>query len=121
MRAVWGTKFTANFGTKEILQLATEEWLESLSDLSDEQIELAYKLARVTLKFPPTIAEFRELALGLVAAPQAFYLADTRQNVNFRKLLQSSDWNMLTQRDLQIKFYGAYNDFKNKRLRAVDD
>ena len=55
----WLRKYPAD---TELTRLAREEWRESLAKIANEKIRHGLERCRDELKFPPTIAEFREMA-----------------------------------------------------------
>ena len=61
LKAIWGEKWTKNI-SDDVLAIAIEEWRESLAGLTGEDIKYALNIARNQLEWPPSIAEFRNLA-----------------------------------------------------------
>ena len=79
--AIWLQKWTSAFPTSAALTIAKAEWSEGLSGISDKSILRGITTVRQTLEWPPSIAEFRRLCLGL----------PDKQTVRFRVLQGGGD------------------------------
>lgn len=55
---IWGQKFTANHGDEKIIEMWIREWNEGLSGISINQIRDAVDYCKVSLVWPPSLAEF---------------------------------------------------------------
>ncbi len=60
-QAIWGEKWTKNL-TKEIAPIALAEWSDGLRGFNQEELNYALEMAKNTLEWPPSIAEFRAMA-----------------------------------------------------------
>lgn len=65
MAAIFTHKWTSQYPTENALKVAKSEWAEALHDLTGEQIQRGLKACRQELQWPPSIAEFREKAIGI--------------------------------------------------------
>lgn len=63
-KAIYDNKFTDKYTTNEELEAAQNEWGEALGELSGGQIKLGIESCRSEFAWPPSIAEFIELAKG---------------------------------------------------------
>lgn len=72
-RAIYLQKWDDQFSSEAMMERAMEEWGVGLAGLSAEQIKRGIDAARVGSKWPPSIAEFVELAKGDVCLPGAAY------------------------------------------------
>ena len=51
-------KWTENFPTPEILEIASAQWQKGLAGIENEAIQRALDYCRVNMEWPPSIAEF---------------------------------------------------------------
>ncbi len=62
------SKWTSNFTSNEMIEIAIEQWRKGLAGIPNQYIEQAMDYCRINLEWPPSIAEFLshcEKALGL--------------------------------------------------------
>lgn len=66
-QAIYGHKWQSQLppGDEGMLRLALKEWGDSLRGLNQDQIDMAVEQARYQCEWPPSIAEFLRLALGI--------------------------------------------------------
>lgn len=57
-QTIYLRKWTDNFPTAEILEIAMQQWCKGLNGLSEQSMEKAIDYCRVNLAWPPSIAEF---------------------------------------------------------------
>jgi len=100
---------------QELFALAVKNWEEELQTLTEEQIKEGFLKARKTLDYPPSIAQFKKLALDLPSVTQAFTAAEAG-HPKFRNLIISWDWKNLSRKELQEKFRGAYEVYQENKL-----
>ena len=60
---IWGNAWTDKFRSERMMEIALEEWAIGLYGLSGEHIKRGLDAARAHCKWPPSIAEFLDLAL----------------------------------------------------------
>lgn len=58
--------WTESFPTDLVEAAAKYEWATTLHDLTYEQIKRTISKCKATMKFPPLLPEFRQLALNLI-------------------------------------------------------
>ena len=63
-KAIYDNKFTDKYSTIAELDAAQKEWGEALVDLTGNEIKRGIESCRDTKAWPPSIAEFKELAKG---------------------------------------------------------
>jgi hypothetical protein len=68
MQAIWPRNL--KFDDHAMYENFVRQWDNALRDLSDHQIAAAFKKARNTLEYPPTIAKFRFLASECNCMPE---------------------------------------------------
>lgn len=76
----YGYKFTSNHTTPEIIELWYQEWRESLAGIERELVFQAFNECKITLDWPPTIAEmikYCDKHLGIPNIYEALKLAAT--------------------------------------------
>lgn len=61
-QAIYLKRWTENFTNEQIYKLARQTWAESIQGLYPDDIKHALKLATETLAWPPSIAEFLQMA-----------------------------------------------------------
>jgi len=105
--AIWGHKWVSNMQDESIHEIALRHWQQILDDLTSEQINKACIKARSTLDWPPSIAEFKKMALGLMSSAEAF--EDAKSGGAYHDLLDSWTWRMETESNLRKKFYAKYD------------
>lgn len=76
MIAIWGEKWSKNLQEIDTpaYQLALQEWSTATQDLTDEHFKEGLESAKMTLDYPPSIAQFRTLAMGLLDSEEAYEL-----------------------------------------------
>ncbi|MDE2024893.1 MAG: hypothetical protein KGJ07_00190 [Patescibacteria group bacterium] len=57
-QTIYLKKWTDNFATVEILEIAMEQWRKGLNGIENSVIEKAIDYCRLNLVWPPSIAEF---------------------------------------------------------------
>jgi hypothetical protein len=64
---IYGHKWTSNLptGDKDMMSLAMHHWSDALSGLTEEDVERGIARASGSLRWPPSICEFVELALEI--------------------------------------------------------
>lgn len=108
MQLVWGAKWTSHL-TADSSQ-SVKEWYAATNDLSDDKIIKAFQEARKLCEFPPSIATFRKLALGILPAEVAFLRA-IEGDGEFKRYLGPWYWkesNGIQFRELRSLFLAAY-------------
>ena len=60
---IFGIRWSEQFRTEQVLESAMQEWAIGLAGLSGEQIKRGLDKCRSDCKWPPTIAEFLDMAL----------------------------------------------------------
>jgi hypothetical protein len=105
--AIWGHKWVSNMQDEHIHNIALEHWQQILDELTTEQINTACAKARATLDWPPSIAQFKKLALDLLTPDAAF--AEAYSGGRFSGLLDSWSWKTNTEPELRRKFYAQYD------------
>lgn len=60
-QTIYLKKWTDNFPTAEILEMAMQQWSKGLAGLSAQSIEKVVDYCRINLQWPPSIAEFISL------------------------------------------------------------
>ena len=65
MRAIYRVKWDDQFATEQDIQFTLNEWSEGLYGLEADQIKRGIEGCRRNLKWPPSIAEFREQCTGI--------------------------------------------------------
>ena len=63
--AIWGNKWKAQFSDAATIEIIESEWAQGLAGLSDDAIMNGIATSRESLEWPPSIAEFKRLCLGL--------------------------------------------------------
>ena len=63
--AIWGNKWKAQFSDAATIEIIESEWSQGLAGLSDAAIMNGIAISRGALEWPPSIAEFKRLCLGL--------------------------------------------------------
>lgn len=111
----WGNKWSNHYSqSRELAASITKEWSELLTTLTSEQIEKAYSACKYKCEWFPSIAEFRNAALGILPASQAWILAKNGEYDNAiveraRKSISSWDWQNKDEKDLRRDFIDTYN------------
>jgi len=105
--AIWGHKWVSNMQDDNVNEIALRHWQQILDELTSEQINKACSKARSTLDWPPSIAQFKKMALGLMSVTEAF--EDAQCGGTYRGLLDSWTWRTDTESNLQKKFYAKYD------------
>ena len=120
--ADWGNMWTARFTEPLIHDVALHDWQAMLDTLSQDEINKAISTAIVTLDFPPSIAQFKKLAIGLLSANDAYQAAKDGDN-KLRQLVIGGDWSWRTYPEdkLRREFYQAYDSFINNKLLTTSE
>lgn len=118
--AAYPSKWKESVPDEESYLRACMVWYEALSDLDGSAIDYAYKNAVTTLEWPPSIAEFRKIALKIEKPSKAFTKA-ILGNSEYAQLLISWDWKNLQENELRTKFYAAYDEYIEKKLTKKDE
>lgn len=63
LRAIYGVRFSANYSTEELLNEAMDEWAQSMANIHPQRILTALDRCRDYVENPPSIAEFRGIAV----------------------------------------------------------
>ena len=115
--ADWGNMWTARFTEPLIHDVALHDWQAMLDTLSQDEINKAISTAIVTLDFPPSIAQFKKLAIGLLSANDAYQAAKNGDN-DLRQLVAGGDWSWRTypENRLRSEFYQAYDAYMSQTL-----
>jgi len=85
--------------------------------LSDHQIKLGLDASVLLLDFPPSIAQFKKLAIGLLSPNEAYQAAKNGNN-DLRQLVAGGDWSWRTYPEdrLRSEFYQAYDAYMSQTL-----
>jgi len=114
--AIWGYKWASCMNDKNVNKLALRHWQQVLDELMPDQIENACAKSRSILDWPPSIAQFKKLALDIKSAEQEFYLAkDNDPESQFRNLLDNWSWKTFAPEKLKREFYAKY-DIETQKL-----
>jgi hypothetical protein len=105
--AIWGHKWVSNMQDEHVHDLALRHWQQVLDELSDEQISKACAKAKNTLDWPPSIAQFKKLALNLLDPDAAF--EEAYSGGNYSGLFDSWERKTNTEQELRKKFYARYD------------
>jgi len=106
--AIWGHKWISNMQDNNVSEIALRHWQQILDELTPKQIDKACVKARSTLDWPPSIAQFKKMALGLMSATEAFEEAYNNCGT-YHDLLDSYTWITETESNLRKKFYAKYD------------
>lgn len=125
-QTIYLKKWTDNFPSIEILDLAIEQWRKGLSGIDNKLIEKAVDYCRINLIWPPSIAElisFCEKEEGIPDCEEAFFLAIRREYTHSLVELVAIDvgsWAMSndSEKVLRKKFKAAY-DRRLKEYRTI--
>ena len=120
--ASWGNKWTGGLEDKLTREITFKIWQAMLHTLTQEEINLAISAAIETLDFPPSIAQFKKLALNLLSPAQAYQAAKDGDN-KLRQLVIGGDWSWRTYPEdkLRREFYAAYDSFINNKLLTTSE
>jgi len=120
--ASWGNKWTSNMADTIVREVAFKIWQAMLDTLSQDEINIAISAAIATLDFPPSIAQFKKLAIGLLSANDAYQAAKDGDN-KLRQLVIGGDWSWRTYPEdkLRREFYQAYDSFINNKLLTTSE
>jgi len=115
--ASWGNKWTSGLEDKLAREIAFKIWQRVLDTLSDHQIKLGLDASVLLLDFPPSIAQFKKLALGLLSPNEAYQAAKNGNN-DLRQLVAGGDWSWRTYPEdrLRSEFYQAYDAYMSQTL-----
>jgi hypothetical protein len=115
--ACWGNTWTSRFTDKTIHALALMHWQQMLDSLLPEQIATGLSVAIDKLDFPPSIAQFKKLALGLLS-PNEAYQAALNGYRTYRRLINADDsyWKCYPDK-ARNEFYAAYDAYVSEVLQ----
>jgi len=105
--AIWGHKWVSNMQDKNVSEIALRHWQQILDELTADQINKSCVKARSTLDWPPSIAEFKKMALGFMSTIEAY--EDAKNGGSYRYLIDDWVWRRETEANLQRKFYAKYD------------
>ncbi|MGH8646642.1 MAG: hypothetical protein ACREX4_20165 [Gammaproteobacteria bacterium] len=91
LEAIYGSRWTACYNSREAVELAIAEWSEVVERMSDAQLATAVSWAKMASPWPPSIAEFLHAGLG-IDGDEAHEMAE--------RLLLSWDRQHMTQREM---------------------
>ena len=63
--AIWGNKWNSQFTDAAIVPIIESEWANGLAGISTESIRRGINASRDSLEWPPSIAEFKRICLGI--------------------------------------------------------
>lgn len=119
--AIWGHKWVSAISDKDVNKLALKHWQQILDELTPNQINQACIKARATLDWPPSIAQFKKMALGILSAEQEFLLAlDHNPQAKFRFLIRDYSWRSMETDKLRKEFYAKYDMEIQKSSNSQD-
>ena len=115
--AVWGNKWTSQFTEPQIHDLALAHWQTMLDTIKQHDIDIGLREAISLFDFPPSIAQFKKLALGLLSPNEAYQAAKNGNN-DLRQLVAGGDWSWRTypENRLRSEFYQAYDAYMSQTL-----
>lgn len=115
--AAWGNKWTSQFTDPQIHDLALAHWQTMLDTIKQHEIEIGLNAVISLFDFPPSIAQFKKLALGLLSPNEAYQAAKNGNN-DLRQLVAGGDWSWRTYPEDRIRseFYQAYDAYVSKVL-----
>lgn len=123
---IYGHKWTNIISSKEIAQLAIEEWTAGLNNLTNDQILIALKKCSLICEWPPSIAEFRRLAFDLPTIDDAFARAkqpDAPLMIKEMLMLCGDSYTRkcFTEVEFRHRFASAYKTVTTKILEGKND
>jgi len=91
------------------MKIALKEWSEALVGLTPEQLTIALQHCKTTCEFPPSIAQFRKAALGIMPAEQAWLCryTDTLASAAYEQC-DSYLMKQLSEKEARARFIDAY-------------
>lgn len=119
--SIFGDKFIKDYHNDEFRIVWYDEWLTGLQDIDSLLIKDALQHCRLSLEWPPSIAEFRKICetiAGMPSLDQALAMA-IRQEFNHPVVKLASDvvgsWSMKQDKEsvLREKFKAAYQEAVN--------
>lgn len=125
----YGHKFESSHTSQEIIDIWCEEWLSGLIDIDSDIIKLALNECKMSLEWPPSLAEFRSLCekhMGIPSFEEAFQMCASRNITHeFVKRIYSIPnmaWNFTqyTAEQMRKFFKNAYDtELQKYRLEQV--
>lgn len=78
---IYGEKFFKNYRTEQIIEIWWDEWVSGMKGIDPKSIKAALNECKLTLEWPPSIAEFRhicEKVSGVLSSEKIMKLAINR-------------------------------------------
>lgn len=121
MKAIWGAKWMSHITDPKVYAFALKHWSEALQEFTDSDISRTLKTCRNIYEFPPTISQFKIIALGIPDKSEAYILYVSKSKDNWfvceiSRLIDRFSFNQLQEKDAKRFFYDVYESFKNKVL-----
>jgi len=115
--ASWGNKWTSGLEDEITREIAFKIWQQMLDTFNEHQIKNALDVSISIYDFPPSIAQFKKLALGLLSPNEAYQAAKNGNN-DLRQLVAGGDWSWRTYPEDRLKseFYQAYDAYMSQTL-----
>ena len=114
--AIWGVRWSSHYSqSQEHAARTAKKWSDMLATLTDEQIKKGLDKCEYCYEWAPSIAEFRNAALNIISADEAWFLVkNNRVEENYlvkeaKKQIKSWDWDNLDEHTLRREFIACYN------------
>lgn len=126
MKAIYTHKWSSQFNNEFEIGLCQKEWQTALDGVENNQLAHAFEVCRNTFEWPPSIAEFKRIAMGVVDNDVAFKMALARDFTNpaiesAYKKIGSWDFKHKSEKELRARFNKIYgNECNEILLKTVD-
>jgi len=116
MVAVWGNKWCSHLEDEQ-LKITTAIWKTATQNLTDEQMTAGIMKCCAIMDFPPSIAQFKRAALGIVSADRAYNLSQGDPVADHAWMLVDP-WLKKTGSEKEVKsaFISIYNNLAEELL-----
>lgn len=121
---IWGAKWDKQYNEKT--ELLAEQWAEALADLNMPTMKEGLSKARLSLQWPPSIAEFIQLCRGNEIVIEGFTPAKAAELADKKvKRLVPKNYDEVTKvreifKDLECKIYTTKSELCDFVICATD-